>query len=149
MSDYKINVFELAWLTDEEINRFKGDFKIVVEYLRAERTGHTENWGRQKLAHVHEILDLLRVISNDTIFMQMEDFILQTNEESGGAKMSEFVQKMKNEGYVAGRTAGMAETENKILSLFSKLLASGKTEEMAKATADRAYLKKLMDEYQK
>lgn len=145
VSDYKINVFELAWLSDEEINRFKSDFKIVLEYLRAKRTGKIENWSRQKLEHTHEILDLLRVISNDTIFMQMEDFIVQTNEEQGGVEMCEFVQKMKNEGYAAGKI----ETENSILSLFSKLIAAGKTEEMKKATADREYLKKLMDEWQK
>ncbi|MBR4598619.1 MAG: hypothetical protein IKO39_01040 [Treponema sp.] len=38
---------------------------------------------------------------------------------------------------------------NKIIEVLSKLLATGKTEEMNKAIQDREYLKKLMDEWQK
>lgn len=29
----KINVFEIAWLTDEQISMFKSDFRIVVDFL--------------------------------------------------------------------------------------------------------------------
>ncbi|MCR5724460.1 MAG: Rpn family recombination-promoting nuclease/putative transposase [Treponema sp.] len=153
ISDYKINVFELAWLTDEEINRFKGDFKIVLEYLRAKRTGKIENWDRQKLEHTHEILDLLRVISNDSIFLQMEDFIVQIQKEEGGVGMCDFVQKIKREGFNMTQQEVFADGENvatnKIMRLFANLIDAGKTEEMKKAASDREYLKKLMDEYQK
>ncbi len=33
VSDYKINVFEIAWLTDEVISRFKSDFRIVANFF--------------------------------------------------------------------------------------------------------------------
>ena len=32
VNDYKITVFNIAWLTEEEIARFKSDFKIVICY---------------------------------------------------------------------------------------------------------------------
>ena len=37
MTDYKANVFELAFLEDETIAKFKSDFKFVVELLKQER----------------------------------------------------------------------------------------------------------------
>ena len=52
VSNYTMNVFNLAWLTDEQIYAFKSDFKIVAEYLRAVRVGEAEDWERQKIEHV-------------------------------------------------------------------------------------------------
>ena len=45
VSDYHINVMEVAWLTDEEIERFHGDFKVVADYFSQVRG--TENMCRQ------------------------------------------------------------------------------------------------------
>ena len=33
VNDYKITVFNIAWLTEEEIARFKSDFKIVANFF--------------------------------------------------------------------------------------------------------------------
>ena len=32
VSDYNINIFEIAWLTDEKVDMFKSDFRIVADY---------------------------------------------------------------------------------------------------------------------
>ena len=37
VSDYKINVFNIAWLSDETIDMFKSDFKIVAKYFQTLR----------------------------------------------------------------------------------------------------------------
>ena len=33
VNDLKINVFEIAWLTDEQISMFKSDFRIVADFF--------------------------------------------------------------------------------------------------------------------
>ena len=33
VSDYRINVFEVAWLSDEQVAKFKSDFRIVADYF--------------------------------------------------------------------------------------------------------------------
>lgn len=33
INDYKIQIFEVAWLTEEEIERFQSDFRIVANFL--------------------------------------------------------------------------------------------------------------------
>ena len=37
VNDYKINVFEIAWLDDETISKFKSDFKFVAKYFQIKR----------------------------------------------------------------------------------------------------------------
>ena len=32
-NEYKINVFEVAWLTDDEISRFTSDFRIIADFF--------------------------------------------------------------------------------------------------------------------
>ena len=159
VNDYKAHIFELAWLTDEQINSFQSDFRIVAEYLRALRTGEAEDWTRQKLWYVSEIIDLFRVISDDEIFDTMADFIEETQTEKGGVNVCEFIQRMKNEGrnegialgekrgFTLGRSEGFTLGENGVLSLFSKLYAAGREADVRRATADREYLHALMREF--
>lgn len=163
VSDYKINVFNLAWLTDEQINAFRSDFRIVAEYLRAMRTGDTGKWTRQKIRYVGEIIDLMRLLSDDEIFDSMETYILDTQREKGGVSVNEFVQNMiskgrnegimlgRNEGIMLGRnegrSEGMAMGENNVLTLFAKLYRAGRSADVQKATEDRSYLRTLMAEF--
>jgi len=60
-----IIILKVKWLSDEEISYFKSDFKFVLEYLRMERTGNAEEWGRQKVSHIHDLLNLLKSISRN------------------------------------------------------------------------------------
>lgn len=59
--------------------------------------------------------------------------------------MCDVIQAIKSEGFVNGEKSAT----DKILALFSKLYAMGRNDDVQRATNDREYLKKLMDEYQK
>ena len=82
---------------------------------------------------------------------------IATKENKGGVKMYSVLQQILDDGHTKwfnrgvsdGIKRGRAEGENAVTSLFAKLRAAGKNDELDKALADRAYLKKLMDEYQK
>ena len=89
-------------------------------------------------------MGMLRVISDDDIFMRFEHDIRQAQKAQGGINVCDFVQKIRGEGFALGRNEGISLGENKLLALFSKLCDAGKMHDI-----DRAYLKQLMDEYQK
>lgn len=38
VNDYKINVFEVAFLTPEQVNMFKSDFREVADFFVQKRT---------------------------------------------------------------------------------------------------------------
>ena len=71
VSDYKINVFEIAWLPDETIAKFKSDFWYVADYYSQMRK--TGKWqpipGKAK--HIKELLELLGAVTNDNRFIEM------------------------------------------------------------------------------
>lgn len=149
VSNYKINVFNLAWLSDEEINMFQSDFKEVVLYLKAKRESSQFEGTAKKLDHAPEILDLFYAMSEDDSYRIYEEELLSDDEEPRRIKMCEVTQRIRDAGRMEGRQEGEKSAINKITEVLSKLLAAGKTEEMNKAIQDREYLKKLMDEWQK
>ncbi len=162
VSDYKLNLFELAWLSEEQIALFKSDFREVLEYLRAKRLRQRYEGSERQLRHIEEILDIFHVLSGEDSFKSIEPGILNSAKQSaGGMKMCDVIQAIKNEGFALGRNEGFAlgrsegfalgeqRGEGKLLSLFAKLYAAGRADDVQKATLDREYLKKLLDEHQK
>ena len=71
VSDYKINVFEIAWLPDDTIANFKSDFRFVADYYSQMRK--TGKWQPMPgiVKHIKELFDLFSVVTNDTQFIQM------------------------------------------------------------------------------
>lgn len=90
ITDYKINIFELAWLTDEQINNFTSDFRYVAILLRRLRTGRPYPLSSINYKHAREIIDLFTVMSqnNREVGMILEEL---NNEKttSGGTRMTE------------------------------------------------------------
>ena len=161
--DYGMNVFDIAWLTDKQINSFKSDFKLVPEFLRAVRVGEAEQWQSQKIKYVEEICDLLKAVSNDDIFDSMKDFIIESQKKTGGFQMSEFVSNMINrgrsegisigrsEGISIGRSEGISigrsEGISSMSTVLAKLYSEGRAADVQRAVTDRAYLMQLLSEH--
>ena len=88
--DYKINVFELAWLTDEQINSFTSDFRYVAILLRRLRTKEIFPISNTKYQHAREIIDLFRVMShNNREIREILEEIDDEKSKSGGTYMTE------------------------------------------------------------
>ena len=98
VNDYKINVFELAWLSDEQINLFKSNFREVVKFLKCQRTGEEFQGNKKKLRHAMEILDLLRVMANND--RNLVDTIndLRSQPKKGGIAMCDVIQRWVDKG---------------------------------------------------
>ena len=152
-NDYKLHIIEVGWLSDEQIARLHGDFRHLAEYLRAKRLGTAYEGSTQKIQHLTATLELLRVVSGDDSFKEIQPLLLQQEKEQGGATMCDVVQRIKQDGIAIGESRGIAigevRGENRMIALFSKLFAAGRTADAERATTDRAYLQQLFDEYQK
>lgn len=101
VSDYKINVFELAWISDEQIQAFKSDFREVALFLRSLRTGERFLGSDRKVEHIMEILDLFRVMGeNDTRITDVIAEYSSIDFSKGGVKMGvcSVVQDWVDEG---------------------------------------------------
>ena len=65
VSNYKINIFEIAYLSDEQVNMFKSDFRIVADYFVQKRKNKKYVPSKQVIKHVEEILFMLKILTGD------------------------------------------------------------------------------------
>lgn len=80
VNDYKINLFEIAWLTDKQLSGFKSDFRIVADYFVQMRKTGTYQGSGSKVRHIREVLQLLSVLTDDGRFMKTIDGVEEGDE---------------------------------------------------------------------
>ena len=72
VSDYKINVFEISHLSEEAVECFHSDFKIVADYFvhrRKDPDYRPKDPARFK--HVDEVLKLMAALTGDERFIEI------------------------------------------------------------------------------
>ena len=146
MNDYKINLFEIAYLTHEQVEMFQSDFRIVADYFVQKREKDDYTPSAQTMKHVQETLQLLSVMTGDHRF---ED-VWNDQQKGGPQNMCEVLERVENRGVDKGIEIGMQrgtqQGEELFALLVKKLLECGRMEDIRRATEDRAYRQKLMEE---
>ena len=67
VNDWKVHVFDIAWLPDETVNLFRSDFRAVAKFFVNRR--RNKNYipdDDTELQHVDAVLKLLSVMTGDT-----------------------------------------------------------------------------------
>ncbi len=73
VNDYVINLYEIAYLTDEQIEGFHSDFRYVADYfVQMQRTG-TYIGSHEAMTHVREVLQLMTVLTGDKRFASVTE----------------------------------------------------------------------------
>lgn len=106
LSNIKINVFEIAFLSREKLDHFHSDFKTVADYFIQMRENGEYKPSPERLCHVEAVLQLLSVMTDDTRF---EDVLNQKEiiREGGVHNMNEWLDRVE----AASRAEGMARGE--------------------------------------
>ena len=100
VNDYKINVFNIAWLSDKTIDMFQSDFKIVAKYFQTVRLKRNYKGSNEEIRHVDALLKMLSALTGDNSF---EEVYNNGNLKKGGVTMCEVVEKIKNEGVIEAK----------------------------------------------
>ena len=103
VNDYKINVFEIAYMTPEEVEKFTSDFKIVADYFVQKRMKRDYKPINKAIKHVDELLKLMTVLTGDSRF---EEQIKEMHKEEGEVRMCEVLDKIENRGISRGIQIG-------------------------------------------
>lgn len=112
VNDYKINVFNIAFLSPKTIAMFKSDFKIIAEYFRAKRLDQKYIGSKEKLKHANETLKMFSALTGDDSFEKVYN---EDNFKKGGITMCDVVERIRNDGRTEGRTE---EQERIIMNLI-------------------------------
>jgi hypothetical protein len=109
VNDIKINVYEIAWLDDETINKFTSDFRLVAKFFSDKRKDADEAMkDTSRIKHVDAVLKLLSAMTGDN---EYENIIL--TRERKVTNMCEIAQRLINqgreEGLIDGHSTGLIE----------------------------------------
>lgn len=134
VNDYRMNLYEIAYLSDEQVQMFTSDFRIVADYFVQMRKNKSYVASEVTIKHVHELLQLMTVMTQDNRF----ENVYSSDMERRTMTMCEVLDCVENRGIQKG--------EQTILSLMNYLLSNNRTEDAKKATEDKAYRNKLLTE---
>ena len=104
INDYEMKVFEIAWLTEAEIDRFHSDFKIVANFFVQKRKN--KNYSPDdptEIRHVDEVLKLLQVMTGD------ERYQMIFNRKKGVHSMCDVAERLEKMGIEKGLKQGIGE----------------------------------------
>lgn len=122
-SDYRINVYDIAFLPDHKVAMFKSDFRIVADYFVQMRKNRDYQPSREEIAHVDEVLKLMSVLTGDHRFEDVQ------NEGKRVHNMCEVLDRAE----ARGKVQGMDEGINLTISIYSMLKAGETAEKIAQA----------------
>ena len=106
VNDYKINVFNIAFLSPKTIAMFKSDFKIIAEYFRAKRLNQKYKGSQEKLKHANETLKMFSALTGDNSFEKVYN---ESNFKKGGITMCDVVKRIRDDGITEGINKGILE----------------------------------------
>ena len=146
-----MNVFDIAYLTEEQIKMFQSDFGIIADYFVKRRKGYKTIENHKPIKHVDEMLKFMRIFAEDERFLQLD---VKKNEE-GEVTMCTILDTAINKGIEQGISQGITQGiaqgkiigENATLQLVKILLANNKNQDIDKIYNDIQYRNKLMEEY--
>ena len=97
VSDYTINVFDIAWLSDETIDMFQSDFKFVAKYFQTKRKNREYKPTNDEIIHVDSLLKMFIALTGDNYFETVYNEGNLKNEK-GGFPMGSIFEEWVNQG---------------------------------------------------
>ena len=128
VNDYKINLFEIAYLTRAQVNLFQSDFRIVADYFVQMRENGDYIPDSHEIKHVQETMQLLSVMTQDHRFEEAYN----DSVEGGIHNMCDVLDRVESKGRAEGRAQGRAEG-------WAKGKEEGKAEGEMKRAKETAY----------
>lgn len=146
VNDYRINLFEIAYLDRARAAMFRSDYGIVVDYFMQMRENGDYVPTMQEIVHVQETLQMLSVMTQDNRFEEAcGDAGVGTDGrivERRPRNMCEVLDRVENRGV----ERGIAQGEDKLALLMSQLFAQNRMSDARRASEDREYRAELMRE---
>ena len=117
VNDLNINVFEISWLTEEQLSMFKSDFGIVARFFVKKRIdpNYIPDDSRE-IKHVDAVLKLLSAMTNDVRYQEnIGKRRITTMCDVADRLEKRGIEKGRLEGRLEGKREGILEGKNILL----------------------------------
>lgn len=109
VEDYKIKVFDIAFLEDEIINKFKSTFKHVAHFFKNKKDIENYQPLDEEIEHLEAFLDLLKVFTADDTYGDIKSDLLESQRKGQVVTMCSVVDRFTNEGLKRGIEQGITQ----------------------------------------
>lgn len=110
VTNLKINLFEIAFLSDEQVKMFKSDFRIVADYFVQMRKNKNYIPTDTQFIHVKEILQMMSVLTRDHRFEEVANASVEGDEVKN---MCDVLDRVEKQGEIRGEKRGEKKGEMK------------------------------------
>ena len=122
INDYKINVFNIAYLSEEQVNMFTSDFKIVADYFVQKRKNGKYKPSSDVIRHVDAILKFMAVFTGDQRYFNEA---IQKKMQAGGIQtmdkvIDDYIDLGRKEGMEFGMKQGMDRGRKDVICSLCK-----------------------------
>ena len=133
VNDYQMHVFEVAWLTEEQISHFHSDFKVVANFFVQKRKNKDYiPDDPTEIRHVDEVLKLLQVMTGDKRYEE-----IFRKKKKGVRSMCDVAERLEKMGIEKGIEIGRSEGEIKgKMLVYKNLCKEGFDEKEARRLAE-------------
>lgn len=99
VNDYRFNLFEIAYLDRETVNKFRSDFRIVADYFVQKQENGDYVPTAQVMQHVDAVLQLLNIFEPDDRYVELYNHYIQAKEpEREGVTMCDVLDRVEEKG---------------------------------------------------
>ena len=104
VSDYKTNLFEVAWLDEGTVSKFQSDFRFIVEYCTQAQKKVIWEPMYGEADHINEVFEMLYDMTEDERFL----IVLEEPRLGGNSTMPSVVlDRIEYMGMMLGRDDGL------------------------------------------
>lgn len=113
VSDYKINVIEVAFLTPNQIEKFRSDFRLIADFFVQKRLKGKYIPPNLPIKHTDEFLKLLAIMVGDERYREIIDEMKNREENKGGETMCEIYDQIEQQGIEKGIQKGIEQEQKR------------------------------------
>jgi len=107
--DYEINVFDIAYLSEQQVLNFKSDFMIIADYfVKTLRNPTCREFVKKDIEHVDEVLKLMKILTNDSRYETIANSrkLNHILEKGGAINMCTVLDAVEQQGIEKGIEKG-------------------------------------------
>ena len=108
VNDYRIHVFEIAYLSNEQVRMFKSDFGIVADFFVQRRKNKQYIPSQKTIRHVDEVLKFLSVFTNYERYERAPESCKQEGGQTM-TNMRDVLDKVEERGFSEGEKKGFSD----------------------------------------
>ena len=139
VNDFSINVFEISYLSEEQLAMFRSDFGVVAEYFVRSRTDPGYKPKKKVIKHVDAFLKMMKAVTGDHRYEEVRKTV-RKGEDITMCEVLDYREKR-------GEQRGIERDRRALNRLNDLLIKDGRIEDLKRSTKDSDFQQKLLDEY--